>query len=159
MAISLRAARDADVDAIVPLINRAFLPERAFIDGDRSDADEVRQLMASGGFLLAEDDGALVGAIYVAVRGERGYLGLLSVEPERQGGGVGRTLVAAAEAHCRARGCVAMDLRVVNLREELPPYYRRLGYAEVGTMEFPPSDSHLLRRPCHFILMSRRLTA
>jgi hypothetical protein len=29
-----------------------------------------------------------------------------------------------------------MDLRVVNLRVELPPFYRRLGYAETGIAPF-----------------------
>jgi hypothetical protein len=48
-----------------------------------------------------------------------------------------------------------MDLRIVNLREELPPFYRRLGYVETGTAPFPEEIKSKL--PCHFVLMSKPL--
>lgn len=48
-----------------------------------------------------------------------------------------------------------MDLRIVNLREELPPFYRRLGYVETGTAPFQEEIKSKL--PCHFVLMSKPL--
>jgi hypothetical protein len=48
-----------------------------------------------------------------------------------------------------------MDLRIVNLREELPAFYRKLGYAETGTEPFPESEATKLR--CHLICMSKEL--
>jgi hypothetical protein len=50
-----------------------------------------------------------------------------------------------------------MEIEVVNLREELPPYYRRLGYVERGTRPFP--DVERTSRPCHFIVMDKDLRA
>jgi len=48
-----------------------------------------------------------------------------------------------------------MDLRIVNLREELPAFYRKLGYMETGTEPFPSDlDTKL---PCHFVNMSKPL--
>ena len=44
---------------------------------------------------------------------------MLSIDPARQGHGLGRQLIAAAEAHCRNAGCREMELEVVNLRTEL----------------------------------------
>jgi hypothetical protein len=48
-----------------------------------------------------------------------------------------------------------MDLRTVNVREELPAFYRRAGYTETGTEPFPPEANP--RLPCHFIVMSKTL--
>ena len=50
----------------------------------------------------------------------------------------GRKLVEASEAYARNHGCAHMDLHIVNVREELPAFYRRLGYRETGTEEFTP---------------------
>ena len=154
---ALRAAGPADAGAIAALINAAFQVERFFIAGDRTNEDEVRRYMARGTFLLAERDGVLVGCVYVEQRGDRGYFGLLAVDPAQHGRGVGRTLVRAAEDRFRRAGCRAVDISVVDLRTELPPFYRRLGYVESGTAPFP--DPEKATRPCHFILMSKPLTA
>jgi GNAT superfamily N-acetyltransferase len=150
-----RFALAHDAPRLAALINQAFLVERFFIDGDRTDAAEVRGMMERGQFLMAEEGGRLVGCVYVEVRGERGYFGLLAVAPGLQGHGLGRRLVAAAEAHAREAGCRFMDLQVVDLREELPPFYRRLGYVETGTAPFPAEARP--KRPCHFIVMSKAL--
>jgi len=150
----VRSATAADVDRIAALVNAAFAVERFFIDGDRTNASEVRTLLERGTFLVAEN-GGLVACIYVEVRGARGYFGLLSVDPDRQGSGLGRHLVAEAEAFCRQAGCAHMDIHTVDLRLELPPFYRRLGYLETGTAPFP-EDAHP-KQPCHFITMSKAL--
>jgi len=149
----VRIAVAADAEAVTALINAAFVVEKFFIDGDRVNLEMVRGLLVKGAFLIAEDDTGMPGCVYVERRSDRGYLGLLSVDPARQKNGLGRLLVEAAEEHCRARGCVAMDLRVVNRREELPAFYRWLGYVEDGTEEFPPGE--VTKLPCHFIRMTK----
>ena len=156
-SLPLRPATAADAPRIAALVNAAFRVERFFVEGDRISADEVASMMARGSFLLAEDEDALVGCVYAEPRGESGYLGLLSVDPARQAQGVGRFLVAAAEDHCRRAGCRRMDMLIVNLRTELPPFYRRLGYAESGTAPFP--DNGRATQRCHFIRMSKPLDA
>jgi GNAT superfamily N-acetyltransferase len=145
----------ADAEALTAIINRAFVVEKFFIDGDRLNLEMVHEFLGKGEFLIADDDACVAGCVYVEVRGGRGYLGLLSVDPARQKTGLGRLLVEAAEAHCRARGCRAMDLRVVNLRAELPPLYRRLGYAENGTEAFPPGEG--AKMPCHLVKMTKTI--
>jgi predicted N-acetyltransferase YhbS len=151
----LRTATPADAGTITALINAAFQVERFFIDGDRTNTDQVRAYMAKGTFLVAEEDGVPVGCVYAEERGDRGYFGLLAVDPAQHGQGLGRTLVEAAEARLRSAGCRAVDISVVDLRTELPPFYRRLGYVETGTAPFP--DPEKATRPCHFILMSKSL--
>ncbi len=151
----LRIAEANNIETIAQLINAAFRIERFFIDGDRINAEKVRDLFDTGKFLLAEDAAGLAGCVYVEVRGERGYLGLLSVEPARQRAGLGRRLAIAAEDYLRAAGCRAVDLAIVNLRPELLPFYRRLGYTETGTAPFP-AEKHT-KLPCHFITMSKAI--
>ena len=152
---ALRTAGPADAGAITTVINAAYQVERFFIDGDRTSEDEVRRYMAKGAFLVAEEDGRPAGCVYIEQRGDRGYFGLLAVDPAQHGKGLGRTLVEAAEERLRRAGCIAMDISVVDLRTELPPFYRRLGYVETGTAPFP--DPEKATRPCHFILMSKPL--
>jgi hypothetical protein len=50
-----------------------------------------------------------------------------------------------------------MGLRVVNIREELAPWYRRLGYRETGATA--PFDDPRLKRPCHFVEMEKPLAS
>jgi len=151
----LRLATEADAETLLSLINRAFDVERFFIDADRLRLDEVYERLGSGCFLMLEQDGAAVTCVYLEQRGERAYLGLLSVDPKRQGQGLGARMMAAAEEHCRRQGCRHLDLRVVNLREELPPFYRKFGYVEIGTSPFPPEEP--VKMACHFIEMSKEL--
>ena len=152
-----RVATPSDIPALERLINAAFVVERFFKRGDRIDADGVCRQQTKGAFLLLEHDGGAIGTVYVELRADRGYIGMLSVDPARQGSGYGRALMAAAEDYCRRNGALHADLRIVNLREELPPFYRRLGYIEHGTAPF--SDAAEATRPCHFILMTKPLVA
>ena len=152
----MRNAESADAESIARLVNAAFRPERFFVDADRTSPDKVRALLEKGKFLLAEDAGVLVACVYVELRGERGYFGLLAVDPARQRTGMGSRMVDAAEDYCRAAGCRFMDLTTVNLRKELPGYYRRRGYVENGTLPFP-ADKNPPKMPCHLVKMTKSL--
>ena len=86
-----RTAVTADVEALVPLINRAFDVELQFFTKERIDiADTIRHL-ETGTFLLAESGGRLGGCNYVELRGESGYFGLLSVDPGSKAAALGDT--------------------------------------------------------------------
>jgi GNAT superfamily N-acetyltransferase len=152
----LRMAEPADADALARLINTAFVVELPFIEGDRIDPDGVRAYLAKGKFLVAEDSSGLAGCVYVELRGERGYLGLLGVDPARQGAGLGGKLMDAAENYFREAGCFAVDLRVISGRTSLLGFYLHLGYVEIGTALIPPEVP--LKVPGHYIHMSKPLT-
>jgi GNAT superfamily N-acetyltransferase len=154
--MKIRIAVPADARAVAALISLAYRVEDFFKIGDRTDEDDVLARMKKSSFLLLEDDaGALAGCVYVDVRGDVGYFGMLSVDPARQGQGLGARLIAAAEDHCRTAGCGDMELEVVNLRTELPPFYRRFGYVESGTRPF--FDQEFAKLPCHLIVMTKSL--
>jgi ribosomal protein S18 acetylase RimI-like enzyme len=153
--LNFRVASLLDTEALVRLINSAFRVELPFIDGDRIDAEGARSYMAKGRFLVAEDTAGLAGCVYVELHGDRGYLGLLGVDPTRQGTGLGRKLMDAAERHFREAGCRAIDLRVISARTPLLAFYRHLGYLETGTAPFAPEVP--VKVPCHYILMSKTI--
>ena len=153
---TFRLAKPADAEKITRVINAAFhIVEVFFIDGPRIEQAEVEQLLGKGAFLLAEAGGKLNGCVYVELRGERSYLGLLSVDPASQQGGLGSLLMLEAEKYCRERGSRFMDIYIVNLRTDLPTFYQRRGYVENGTTPFPADVATKI--PCHFINMSKPL--
>jgi GNAT superfamily N-acetyltransferase len=155
----VRPAAAADIPELVRVINAAYRVEDFFIDGDRTSAAEVDVLMArpEAGFLAipAADPPALVAGAYVERRATGLYFAMLSVDPPRQGQGHARRLVEAIERHAEATGCDALEIEVVNLREELPAFYDRMGFVATGVSPFPGGVT--LKRPAHLVLMRKRV--
>jgi ribosomal protein S18 acetylase RimI-like enzyme len=156
-ALRLRAATATDSPRLIPLINSAYSIE-TFFDGTRTDDERLAAMMKKGRIHLAEDSsGRILGCVYTEVRGPRGYLGQLAVDPAHQGAGLGRLLAEAAEDHLRHQGCEAVDILVLSMRPELLPLYRKFGYVETGTEEFHTSRPLKTGVECHCIVMSKPL--
>jgi len=155
--MKIRLATAADAPSIVSITNAAFAVE-TFLDNTRTDAAGVAAMMQKGHFLVAEQRPAhIVASVYIELRGVSGYFGMLAVDPSQQRKGLGRLMAKAAEDHCRKQGCSAMDITVLSLRPELPPYYRELGYVETGTEEFHPLRPLKAGVECHCIRMTKVL--
>jgi predicted N-acetyltransferase YhbS len=154
--VPIRIATSADAARITTVINDAFRNvEALFIESSRITEAEVAESLSKGVFLLAESDDKLNGCVYVEMQGSRSYLGLLSVDPACQQSGLGSLLMQEAEQYCRERGSRFMDILIVNLRDDLPPFYKKRGYEENGTSAFPEDVETLV--PVHFINMSKPL--
>lgn len=111
-------------------IDRATLAA-ALVDPDR------RVLVASAG-------GGITGCVELTrLDATTCYLGMLSVEPDRQAQGLGRRLIAAAEAvAASAFGATRIEMTVLRQRTELIPYYLRRGYRLTGEARpFPATDA------------------
>lgn len=161
IATSVRRAQLSDTQAVTELVNQAYSIESFFVDGQRTNADEIGGLIRSGGFLVIECQGGIGAAVLYQAPGSRAelppthaYFGMLAVRPELQGYGLGRRLVRVAEAMAEAGGATSMSIRIVSLREELGRWYRSLGYREVGTA---PYTHRPIKQPCHFIEMAKSL--
>ena len=153
LAISVRRATIADAHAVAELVNRAYAVESFFVEGDRTNAEEVARLIERTTFVVLEQraGASLAAGVYFE---PSGYFGMLSVSPDLQGHGLGRRLVGIAEAMGEAMGLGAMTLQIVNVREDLGRWYRSLGYREVGTA---PYVSRPVKQPCHFVKMRKSL--
>jgi GNAT superfamily N-acetyltransferase len=155
-----REATSADIPEIVRVINLAYRVEDFFINGNRTNAEDIQQRMshpnASVIVVDAPDSVGLAGAVWMEIDNGRGHFGMLSVDPAHQGKGVAKALIDAVEKKCRDAECIFLDIEVVNLREELPPFYTRLGFTHQGVIPFAPAEK--LTRDAHLVLMAKPLT-
>jgi ribosomal protein S18 acetylase RimI-like enzyme len=148
-----RVAGATDVAAIVALVESAYrgdsgrrgwTTESELLDGRRTNDEAVAELMDRGGscVLLAERDGQLVASCHVECQGESGYFGMFAVDPDRQGDGLGKAVLAEAERMARDDWhCRAMRMTVIEQRGELIDWYERRGYRRTGEFQpFPYGD-------------------
>jgi GNAT superfamily N-acetyltransferase len=166
--LDFRFAAYGEVPAVAALIERAYRgPEAAagwttethLLTGPRSSVAEVERLFGEpdSGFVLAFDDGELVGCALLQRRGGAAYFGMFSVQPSRQTEGVGRGLLAACEAMARDMWSAnAMSMSVISLRDDLIEWYERRGYVRTGAGEPFPFHEHPDARRTDFELTELR---
>ena len=106
--------------------------------------------------MLGELGGTLAASVTVTDLGDgRCYLGMLAVDPALQAGGVGRALMAEAEAQAVRRfGARVMEMTVIDARPELVAWYERRGYARSGEVRPFPYDGEV---PFGMIVLERAL--
>jgi GNAT superfamily N-acetyltransferase len=151
-----RNAVDADIPEIVRVINLAYRVEDFFKVGDRTTAEDIRaRIAARDSHVVVVDapDGGIAGAVCMEINDNRGHFGMLSVDPAHRGKGVARALIEGVEERCKAAGCSDVDIEVVNLRQELPAFYSKLGFAVKGTKSFWPPEE--LTREAHMVIWSK----
>jgi ribosomal protein S18 acetylase RimI-like enzyme len=149
--LAFRSAAATDTDAIVALVNSAYRGETSragwtteadILGGQRTDAQEITQLIAADGstILLCLRAGEIIGSVHVErVDATTAYMGMLVIRPVLQGQGLGRCLMEEAERFAREEwGARRMQMQVITLRHELIAYYERCGYRRTGeTKPFP----------------------
>jgi GNAT superfamily N-acetyltransferase len=172
-APSFRNATAADVPALVQLVTSAYRGEASragwtteadLLEGNRIVPEVLLADIARprSRILLAGRDGELLGCAHVAEEDGAGYFGMFAVWPERQGGGLGRAILAEAE---RVAGqewrLPLMRMTVIDLRTELIAWYERRGYRRTGqTRPFPATDPRFglpLRDDLRFAVLEKEL--
>lgn len=153
----IRYAMPADAEAISRLVNSAYrgdssragwTTEADLLGGQRTDAAAILEFLQGSVTLqrvlplLCDSDGTLLACLELEQDGTEGYLGQFAVSPTRQGAGLGRTLLTAAEEHARSHWhCQTMRMTVLEQRPELLAWYSRCGYLPTGeTVAFPYDD-------------------
>jgi GNAT superfamily N-acetyltransferase len=135
-----------DIPELVRLVNGAYRGEGGeagwtneahLIGGPRTGAADVEELIGEpGGVILTGwEAGGLVGCVYLKKEGEKLYMGMLSVWPGRQGGGIGKRLMAAAVPYARIHRCKVIRITVISVRNELIAWYERHGFGRTGELE------------------------
>ena len=153
-ALQFRAATVDDLPSVEALVESAYrgdasragwTTEADFLEGRRTSVADLAPLLARerSRILLATRGDRLLGCAHVAVEDDAGYFGMFAVEPGRQGGGIGSRLLAEAERIASAEwACAHMRMTVIDIRDDLIPYYTRRGYRRTGILKpFPYGDA------------------
>lgn len=128
MGLRISAFVPSDRDDVVGLWRSTF---PGYTDDAGHQLDLALATPSSAVFVARTDaEGALAGAALAGSDGIRGWLHYVAVAPDRRGTGVGRALVAHAEAWLSGRqGVTKVNLQVRGDNEAVIGFYRRLGYA------------------------------
>nr|WP_294850965.1 GNAT family N-acetyltransferase [uncultured Sphingomonas sp.] len=173
--IDLTPADATQISKLHALIHRSYRGETArrgwtheadLLDGQRTDADALRDMVADPcQHLLAAWQGDEPFACIALTEKGDGlvYVGMVTVDPQSQGRGLGRHLLDRAEQYAVAMlGARRAEMTVISLRTELINWYERRGYALTGERRpFPSSDPRfgLPTRHLEFVVMEKPLTA
>ncbi len=170
--MSITIATTADTQALVPLINSAYrgdaskkgwTTEANLLEGElRTDIPFLTNLLNNPEANMLKytvADGTIAGCVYLE-KMERGlYLGMLTVSPLQQAGGIGKKLLAAAEVYGKEKGCSCIFMNVISLRHELIAWYERHGYHKTGETKPMPGDNRFgtPTQPLEFLIMEKIL--
>jgi ribosomal protein S18 acetylase RimI-like enzyme len=143
--VLIRPIQESDIALATQLINRAYRGEASrkgwtteadLMDGLRTDEVGLREVLNNpkATMLVRLEAGEVTGTVYVEDKGDRLYVGMLTVEPDRQAKGIGRTLVRAAEVYAMERGLGKIEMWVFAQRTELIAWYERQGYGWTGQL-------------------------
>jgi ribosomal protein S18 acetylase RimI-like enzyme len=129
----IRPATIADVPAIVDIVNQAYrhyIARMGKLPGPMLDDYAARVLE---GTVWVLEEGAVIAAIIVLLPASN-YLLLdnIAVSPTRQGFGLGRRLLAFAEAEAMRRGYREIRLYTHETMVENQRLYASIGYVETG---------------------------
>ena len=128
-------------DGLLALLHRAF----AYMEGRIDPPSSLHRLDAAGLAekaraelcLLAFRDGRLAGCVFCAPRADCLYVGKLAVEPALHGQGIGRALMARAEAEARALGLPALELQTRVELAEIHAAFAAMGFVRTGETAHP----------------------
>ncbi|MBM4424287.1 MAG: GNAT family acetyltransferase [Chloroflexi bacterium] len=79
-------------------------------------------------FLVAEEGGAIIGAVIGAFDGRRGAVYHLAVAASHRSRGLGAALMRELESRLKAKGCLKYYLQITPDNTGVIEFYRRLGW-------------------------------
>jgi ribosomal protein S18 acetylase RimI-like enzyme len=96
--------------------------------------DDIRRLLSrdADSLIVAEADGAIVGALIAASDGWRGNMYRLAVHAERRRAGIGLALVRGGEQHLRRRGTSRVTALVAHEDDVAVSFWQAAGYPQDG---------------------------
>ena len=123
---------------------RGWSHEADLLEGQRTDMAALDAMLGDPAqhLLVFRDNDRLRACVALTDKGSGlAYLGMLTVDPQRQAAGLGRLILAAAEEHAAAFGASRVEMTVIAQRTELIEWYLRRGYALTGEQRpFPHGD-------------------
>ncbi len=144
----IRRARDEDctaIEAIVAAAYSVYIERIGKPPGPMLD-DYVRRIAEGAVHVLEEADGTIAAIIVLLVKIDYLLLDNIAVRPDRQGRGLGRTLIAFAEAEARHSGLAELRLYTHAKMTENIALYMRLGFVETSRSHEAGYDRVFMRK-------------
>ena len=141
-----------DIPELNSLVNSAYRGESSkkgwtteehLLGGIRTDEKGLLQTFENESITVLKytENDKIIGTVSLEKQGEKLYLGMLTVSPDLQGGGVGKQLLKAAEVFAQEENIPIIVMTVISVRAELIAWYERHGYVRTGeTKPFPMDD-------------------
>lgn len=161
---------DADIPGLVKLVNSAYrgdsskkgwTTEAELLDGIRTDEDGIYKMIHQPRSVILKCMMAneIVGCVYLQKQDDYLYLGMLTVSPELQAGGIGKELLKASEQYALNEGCHTIIMTVITVRQELIQWYERRGYSQTAERRPFPNDPRfgIPKQPLEFLVMEKKL--
>ena len=170
--LTFRAATPADLPSLATFVNRAYRGDSArkgwtheadLLGGTRVDETLLAEQIATPNvtLIVSLENTELVGCYHFERRGDgSAYVGMVTVDPDRQATGLGKQLLADAEVRARAAGASILKLSVIADRKELIAYYERRGFRATGVeLPFHEGDERygLPHKPLALLEMAKNL--
>jgi ribosomal-protein-alanine N-acetyltransferase len=143
VSVALRQMTSGDLPDVVEL-ERSVFGEEAWTT--EMLLGELGQQPASRHYLVACDDGQIVGYAGLLGAGGQADVVTIAVATGRWGHGIGSALLEALIAEAKRRGCakIFLEVRTDNIRAQA--LYRRYGFTEIGLRRgyYQPSGADAL---------------
>lgn len=138
-------ATTSDINAVKKLLNSAYRGESSkqgwtteadLISGNtRTDEATLQKIMQQPGSIFLKytnEEGEIIACVNLQQHDNKIYLGMFSVSPRLQGGGIGKKILQAAEEYAIHLKCTSIYMSVISVRTELINWYKRYGYVDTG---------------------------
>ena len=169
--INTSIAVEKDIPALNTLINGAYRGEDAkkgwtteadILGGIRTNEKALLDLINKPGATLLvarNEENVVVACVYLQKEKDELYLGMLTVSPALQAGGIGKQLLKAVEEFATKEGLNTIVMTVISVRHELIAWYERHGYVKTGeTKPFPTDPTFgIPKQALEFVVMKKGL--
>lgn len=160
-----------DVTPLEKLINSAYRGETSkqgwtteanLLQGKRITKEELSELIQNkeNTILKFTIDNIIVGCVLLVNKGDKIYLGMLTVSPNLQNSGIGKQLLKEAEVYALRLNINKIVMTVISIRKELIVWYNRHGFADTGAREpFPLNDTDAVisKEPLEFVVLEKKI--
>ena len=118
---------DSHKDEVIDLWNRVFGYETAH---NEPHLVLQKKVEAKDGlfFVSLSKEGNVTGTVMCGYDGHRGWIYSLAVLPELQRSGIGHALMEHAEKTLKGKGCMKINLQIMEGNEQVKAFYEILGY-------------------------------
>lgn len=126
MKLTIRPYQEDDQEQVIKLWERVF-PDAPPHNNPARDIKTKREVQPEL-FVVALQEGSLVGTAMAGFDGHRGWVYYLGVDPDHQRQGIGTALMKRVESKLLGMGCPKLNLQIRADNAEVQAFYESLGY-------------------------------